>query len=123
MNSPESLLSYCGLICQGCPLFWATQETDQDKETKMRIEISRQIKEKHGMDINPEDTGECDGCKSTSGRIFVGCNDCFMRQCAREKKLSTCAGCDDYPCDQLSAFFKEDMNNKSRLDVLRASIK
>lgn len=40
----EKLISYCGLICQGCPIYLATQEEDKEKKEKMRAEISRLTK-------------------------------------------------------------------------------
>jgi hypothetical protein len=47
----SEMLAYCGLICQACPIYLATRQTNTEEQTRMRTEIVRQCLEHYGMDI------------------------------------------------------------------------
>jgi len=115
----EELISYCGLICQGCPIYWATREQDQGKKNKMRVEIARQCAEL-GTPFDVEDITDCDGCKAESGRLFSSCTECKIRACARHRRVDNCAHCPDYRCEKLDQL--DDVDAKSRLDLIKASL-
>jgi hypothetical protein len=119
----DEVLSYCGLICRTCPIHEATKEENIEKRTKMRIEISRLCKEHYGMNYEPEDITDCDGCKAASGRLFPACSSCKIRSCARQRGLENCAFCAEYICDTLQAFFATDLNAKIRLKKVRRGIR
>lgn len=91
--------SYCGGTCEGCAIYLATREEDERKRYEMKAEIAQQIKELYGNECKPEDIGDCDGCKATTGKLFN--SDCTIRKCARQKALDTCASCSDHPCEEL----------------------
>ncbi len=118
----EKLFSYCGIICQGCPIFMATQEKDKEKKEKMRVEISRLTKELCDMELKPEDVKDCDGCRVEGGRLFPESKKCKIRKCAREKGVENCAYCNEYPCEELKAFFASDPDAKARLDVIKCRL-
>ena len=82
--------AYCGLYCGACYVMLANE--------KGTIE-------KIGKDLNlaPEDV-LCGGCKSDTR--FVGCRDCYIRNCAKEKELNYCFECKDFPCDYFGRFVK-----------------
>ncbi|MBN2411286.1 DUF3795 domain-containing protein [candidate division KSB1 bacterium] len=115
-------LSYCGIICDGCPVYWATIVADKKKQQKMRAEIIRISKEEFGLDFKPEELTDCYGCMDESNKLLKASRECGIRKCAMQKGLHNCAYCDDYPCDMLQKFHKTDPDAKARLDVLRSAL-
>ena len=116
----EEIVSYCGLVCISCPIFIATNETDAELKAKMKTEIAKSCNRLYQTEFSPEDITDCDGCLSESGRHFLSCADCKIRNCAHIHKVSNCAHCEDYACDTLKEFFKDNQESKSRLDFIRA---
>lgn len=115
-------ISYCGLVCESCPIYLATRETDKSKKEKMIYNIIDMCETQYGVDYKFEDINDCDGCKSNSGRLFFSCNDCRIRKCAVNRGVDNCAYCDSYPCDDLLETFKVEPAAKTRLDLIRNSI-
>jgi hypothetical protein len=118
----DEMISYCGLNCQGCQIYLATREKDKEKKYKMRADITQQIKEHYGQEYKPEDISDCDGCKTEGGRLFSGCNSCYMRKCARKKHIENCAYCEMYPCEELEKLFTTDKDTRIRLDAIKSTI-
>ncbi len=118
----KDTVSYCGLICAGCPVLWATHEKDQQLKEKMKAEIAVLSNKLYATEYGPEDITDCDGCMAENGRLLTGCEECRIRKCAREKKIPNCAHCDDYICDTLDTFLKDNPEAKSRLDFIRSLI-
>jgi hypothetical protein len=112
------MLAYCGLICDTCPIFLATKESDMDKKIEMRVDIARKCTEYFGRSHTHEDITDCDGCCSDSGRLF--CKACRIRSCATAKSIENCAYCADYPCEELENIFAMDPDAKERLDQIKA---
>jgi len=117
------IISYCGLLCQCCPIYLATRETDISKKQEMIFEIIRACKEHYGIEYKYEDINDCDGCISDTGRLFIGCNNCKVRKCAVQKGVENCAHCDEYVCNDLAELFKSEPGSKKRLDMIRNSLK
>ena len=115
-------IGYCGLNCQGCPIYLATREKDEEKQHKMRVEIAQQIKELYGQEYKPEDITDCDGCKADSGILFSGSHNCYMRKCASQKHIENCAYCDGYPCEELEKLFATDKDSRKRLDAIKTRL-
>ena len=115
----DEILAYCGLVCQTCPIFLATRQEDKVKQAKMRQKILRLCNERYGLNYALEDISDCDGCRTDGERLFLGCKDCTIRQCAREKKLENCAYCTEYACGKLEAFFRSDPIARKKLDAIR----
>ena len=116
----NEVVSYCGLICKGCPIFWATNEKNESVREIMRTEIAKLSNTLYKTEYSPEDITDCDGCKTENKRLFPGCINCHIRDCAREKKIPNCACCSDYTCEPLETFFKDNPESKSRLDFIRS---
>jgi hypothetical protein len=112
-------LAYCGLVCEGCPILWATREKDPDKQRKMRIEIVKMLKDEFGQEEKLEDITDCDGCKGRN-RLFSGCKNCEVRNCAIDKGVETCGHCGDYPCSKLKKILGVD--EKFRLDFIKNTL-
>jgi len=115
----NKLTAYCGLTCDSCPIYLATRENDQEKRTKMRIEIAKSIDDRYHMTLKPVDITDCDGCTTQSGKLYPGCSQCEIRKCAQKKDCLTCAHCPEYPCDPLQKFFVTEPDAKSNLDHIR----
>jgi hypothetical protein len=118
---PE-IIGYCGLNCCTCPIYVATREKNDEKRRRMRAEIAVQIKKHYGVEYQPEDITDCDGCRSENDRLFAGSKNCRIRKCARPKRIENCAHCSEYACDKLKEFFVKDPEAKTRLDVIRSTL-
>ena len=116
------MLSYCGLLCNTCPIYLATREPNKEYQAGKRIEISRLLREHYGMEYEPEAITDCDGCRAEGKRLFSGCLDCAIRKCARQKTIHNCAYCPEYVCTKLEVFFIKDPAAKTRLDEVRNKI-
>ena len=118
----DKVISYCGLICETCPIYLATREQDQEKRYKMRVDIAQQIKEHYGQECKPEDVTDCDGCKTESGRLFSGSQNCEIRKCATGKDIENCAHCNQYACERIEKFFATDPDARVRLDAIKKEL-
>jgi hypothetical protein len=87
----------------------------------MRISIAGILAERYGMKLKPQEITDCDGCRTDTDRIFTACRNCYIRNCARERKLDSCACCADYACDHLLKIFRDEPEAQSRLEKLRSS--
>jgi hypothetical protein len=112
----ENMISFCGLDCQVCPALIATRTNDDALRTKTAAEWSVQFH----AEIKPVDI-QCSGCTSTTGPVFHHCSVCEMRSCGQQRKLANCAGCDEYPCEKLSAMHKMVPDARTNLDAIRRS--
>jgi hypothetical protein len=118
----NEMAAYCGLTCQGCPIYWATREDDPEKKRKMRVAIAQLGKEHYGVDMRPEEITDCDGCRSEDDRLYPGCKKCEIRTCAKQRKVETCAHCPDYACEKLQKAFVSEPSSKIKLEVIRSVV-
>lgn len=116
------MLAYCGLTCRGCQIYLATREEDEEERARMWVEIARLCMEHYGTELKPEEISDCDGCRTKGGRLFSGCRNCSIRQCASQKGLENCAQCEEYACERLEKFFTTDPAAKTRLDAVRRGL-
>lgn len=116
-------LSYCGLICSGCPIYLASRETDRTKKDEMIYHIINMCKITYGINYKYDDINDCDGCKGGTDRLFFSCTKCNIRTCAVQKGIDNCAYCDKYACDELNELFRHDPDAKKRLDSIRIKIR
>jgi hypothetical protein len=116
----ESPIAFCGLDCNSCPIHLATLEEDLDIKAKMRIEIADMLARIYHTTPKPEIICDCDGCRIINGRLFAGCANCGIRNCALDKMLENCAYCGNYPCDKLNRHFVFDPEAKARLEEIRS---
>ncbi len=118
----SEMLSYCGLVCNTCPIYLVTREINREEQARKRAEIARLCREQYGMKYEIADITDCDGCRIENGKLFSGCKDCAIRNCAQQKKIENCAYCIEYPCEKLENFFIKDPETRTRLDEVRSSI-
>lgn len=100
-----NLSAYCGLRCDACPIRLASIEKDEERQYAMRVSISKQCNTLYGLTLQPEDIGDCDGCRAKTNRKFPTCKQCEIRTCAIGKHIQNCASCLNYGCEKLQAHF------------------
>jgi hypothetical protein len=115
----ETMIAYCGLDCGNCPIHLATLEQDKILQHAMRESVAEQLSKFYGVESQPENINDCDGCRADTGRIFNGCLQCDIRKCANLKNFESCAFCADYSCNQLKKHFLIDPASQTRLDEIR----
>ncbi|MCK9558139.1 MAG: DUF3795 domain-containing protein [Candidatus Cloacimonetes bacterium] len=106
-------LSPCGIDCQICDAFKATNTNDQDLFKKLQDNYKQQF----NKDIAIEDLA-CDGCSSVGIHISF-CAVCEIRVCAISKGYATCAECSDFPCTKGSFIWTSNSVSKANLEALR----
>jgi hypothetical protein len=113
----SEMLAYCGLDCSECKAFKATQT--KDIEWKKRI--AKHWSDQGEIKFKPEDV-DCHGCKSDLISGFCR-KICKIKPCAEEKRVKTCAHCDDYICGKLKEFLSdEDPVAARKLEEIRKTL-
>lgn len=110
----EKMIAVCGIKCNECPAFLATQEDDDLK----RKEVAEMWSKEFQAAFKPEDIN-CDGCTSGKERLFSHCLVCEIRKCGMGRNLKNCAYCDEYICTKLSEFFRMFPQGKAVLDEIK----
>jgi hypothetical protein len=111
-----SKYSSCGIDCEVCPAYTATQSNVEEAKKKIAEEWSKA----YGAEFKAEDIN-CDGCTAGTERVIGHWHECEIRKCAQEKeKVSTCAACKTYPCDTLGKFLDQAPELKANLEKLRS---
>jgi hypothetical protein len=113
----EQMTAMCGLICNECGAFIATQNNDNKK----REEVAKLWSKQYNVELKPENIN-CDGCVSDSDRLIGHCFVCQIRKCGKQKGVTNCAYCDDYVCQKLDGFFKMVPAARKHLDQVRESL-
>jgi len=109
------MIAYCGLDCAECSAFKATQAKDAQRKSQ----LAKKWTEGLNVKFTPEDI-DCDGCMSD--RISGWCRKiCKIKPCAEEKKVKTCAHCEDYVCDKLKQFLSNESVATGNLEMIRES--
>ena len=112
----SEMIAYCGLDCNECRAFKATQAGDIERKRQ----IAKQWTEGLKVEFKTEDI-DCRGCKSRA--ISGWCRKiCKIRPCAEERKIETCAHCDDYPCEKLKEFLSSESVATKNLDEIRKTL-
>lgn len=88
MEDRLNLVAPCGLDCGICELYLS-----RDNRKLMDMLVSMGI---------PEEVLPCDGCKSNKGDCPVIKGKCDTYACSKEKGVSFCTYCDDFPCMRLA---------------------
>jgi len=112
-----SLTAVCGLSCNECEAYIATQNNDDNA----RREVAEKWSVRYNADIKPENIN-CQGCMSDDDCKFMFCNYCEMRKCAVEKNYATCGHCPDYPCKIIAGFFTNAPEMKVALDKIKSGL-
>jgi hypothetical protein len=105
MKADPKLISPCGLYCGVC----AIRMAHIDKNEKLKEKLVNLYKGgTPGKGTLPNSgqltTGDirCEGCNSDD--LFMHCKQCFIRDCAKDKKIEGCHQCEDFPCAYIQNF-------------------
>jgi hypothetical protein len=113
----SEMIAYCGLHCYECRAFKATQA----KDIEWKKQIAKQWAEGLKVEFRPEDI-DCQGCKSDV--LSAWCRRiCKILPCAKERKVQTCAHCDDYPCGKLKEFLSNEPVATNNLEEIRKTLR
>lgn len=109
----NDLIAYCGLNCEKCDAYIATQNNDnalREKTAKLWSELNNVL-------ILPEHIN-CDGCR-VNGRKTVFCDKlCPIRQCAMQKGVETCGKCPEMEqCPKIAMVHANNTEAKNNLKV------
>ena len=107
------LIAPCGIDCQVCDAYIATQTDDEALWQKLADNYLKNF----GKAI-PLDQLACDGC-GEKGRHIGFCAVCEIRLCAFDKGFGTCAECESFPCAKGSFIWKEGSKSLEKLQGLR----
>jgi predicted nucleic acid binding AN1-type Zn finger protein len=88
------MIAMCGLVCDDCIAFIATQKDDDEMRQKVVEEWSTEDERLKLEDV------DCDGC-TTGKRLHSFCAICDVRMCGLERGVENCAYCNEFPCDKL----------------------
>lgn len=92
-NTDKKMAAVCGLFCEACTLYIATQE---DPPRLMALAA------RFGLS---EDEVRCNGCRSDKRTTY--CASCKMFACASRRGIDFCGECTEYPCPDLKQFQSE----------------
>ncbi len=87
------LAAVCGLFCEGCSIFIASQE-DSERLALLAARLGWSVEETY-----------CEGCRAERRTAY--CRSCTMFGCAADRGLAFCGECVEYPCEDLLAFGAE----------------
>lgn len=96
-GSGQAPTCFCGHDCSRCLTYLATVNNSDE----LRRQSQQFYKDTFGHDI-PLTEIHCLGGRSDD--IFYLCRDCPRRKCAKEKRLSACSDCAEYPCKPLAEY-------------------
>lgn len=117
----DKIIAMCGLVCDDCIAFLATQR-DDDKMRQKAVEAWSTKEEPLKLeDIN------CDGC-TVGKRLHTFCSVCDVRICGLERGIENCAYCNDFPCEKLENLWRSfrtvsGKKAKTKLEEIRRSLR
>jgi hypothetical protein len=101
---PSTLIAPCGDVCSECPRYKATLEQDVEQ---LQYLAALWFKVGFRDRIVPADEMKCEGCHPGKTCSFQ------INNCTHREGRKTCGECDFYPCDKISAVFKQSKENSS----------
>lgn len=84
----KKLIAYCGLDCEKCEAYIATQNNDN----ALRDKVAKEWSELNNVEITPEMIN-CEGCRVDGVKTPYCDKYCEIRQCALNKAYETCGNC------------------------------
>jgi AhpD family alkylhydroperoxidase len=109
-NKERWSIAVCGLNCASCFIYHKRDENDADVQREIR-ETIKWFREEKQLDLSKKDL-VCTGCL---GSLDVHWSpDCQMMLCAREKNLTQCFQCEDFPCPHVEEFAADGLEHHRR---------
>ncbi len=96
----KQLVGCCGFKCYSCAAYEGNIHSEEERNT-----VCGKWNTYFQYPITPEQM-HCDGCACGADRENPMIHsECEFLRCAREKNLSRCQECGDYPCGPLREYF------------------
>jgi len=105
MTINPDFVSPCGLYCGVCAIFMAHRDNNQKFKERLAALYRGEMPGKGtlpGSENLTADQIKCKGCMSDE--LFMHCQQCEIRSCAKEKGYTGCHECPDFPCDHIEKF-------------------
>lgn len=96
----DKIIAMCGLACDECEAYIATQKNDDKMKQKVVEAWSSEEWQLKLEDI------DCDGCIAGK-RLHKFCFECDVRACGLEKGVKNCAYCNDFSCEKLENHLRD----------------
>ncbi len=87
MNERTELVAPCGIDCGICEM-----HTCKDNPEMLEYFVSKGY---------PKEALPCKGCNVVKGKCPVMTTECETYHCVQNRNLTSCASCDEFPCDKL----------------------
>ncbi len=111
MNEQSKMVAVCGLICSGCDMLLASEDSE------LAQKIADWFRREKNEDVNPEDI-HCSGCKEDRDKHWSP--DCSILRCCVDKSgLEFCYQCEEFPCEKLEQWATEDERYGEALNRLK----
>ena len=114
----ERIVAYCGLLCNECLAYQATQAKDDAWLERVAANWR--------AEYNPsftKDTVACDGCVGAAELRCSHCSDCDVRLCGLAKGVVNCGACSEYTaCEKIQGLLKSIPAAKVMLDGVHAGL-
>jgi len=110
----RKIVAPCGLVCNECEAYAATQAGDAGSTAA----LAREWRGRYGIAFGRDDIW-CDGCTSGSERTTRHTRQCPIRPCARERGLASCAECNEYRCGRLKRLYQVAPQAMETLEAIR----
>ncbi len=114
----ERLIAMCGLICNDCEAYQATQADDV-------AQLERVVAHWREVYRNPSFNAAnvaCDGCTGAGTQHCSHCGDCGIRLCGQSRGVANCGVCSEYEsCAKIQGFMQNVPGTKTVLDEVRAA--
>ncbi len=105
MDLNPDFASPCGLYCGVCAIYIAHRDNNQKFKQRL-VQLYKGHIDGKGVLPNCENLTtadiKCGGCRSDD--LFMHCRQCEIRKCTREKGISGCHRCDEFPCRHIENF-------------------
>lgn len=104
------MLAPCGLLCDQCEAYIATQNNDE-KELAVIAEKWTKI---FNAPIQAEHL-HCDGCVADGRKSYYCGSLCEIKKCVEEKHLANCGKCESFACEKLEQIYQHEPEARQRL--------
>ena len=92
----KDLLAKCGINCGHCPSYRENLRSADDRQR-----CSDGWAQYLGFRLSPDKLRLCDGCQAPDDENPVRYQNCYVRRCAVQNGVATCAHCSAYPCEDV----------------------
>lgn len=107
-------LAFCGVHCEDCLLFQATESGDFAALAGYAVDLSLP-----GSPLCAEDL-TCRGCHSREGVHAKSCRECVIRRCAQQRVKTSCAECHSFPCWSIQRLVPLETDSSNELEFAHA---